>query len=78
MGEYWGLNTIAKRMRMSIPTLYRMHKEFGFLMYKRWPAGSRAPFVRWRWFTTDELIREWEIARCRVDRDRGEKDARSE
>ena len=78
MAEYWGLSVIAKRMGVSIPTLYGFHKKFGFLMYHRWPPRSRPPFVRWRWYTNDDLIQQWEIARCKVDRDQGGTGAQTE
>jgi hypothetical protein len=67
MAEYWGVKAIGKRLRVSPPTVQRLHLTAGLLMYRRTLKGVAKGRRRWVWFTSDELIRVWELARCKAD-----------
>jgi hypothetical protein len=68
--EYWGLENIAKRMHISVPTLRKRYVREAFLMFIAFPPRSRPGAMRWRWYTNDSLIAIWEVARCGQDRAR--------
>ena len=58
MPEYWGLASIAKRLNVCETTVLNWRARNGFLMYRR-RRGPRAYF-----YTTDELIRAWQVSMC--------------
>ncbi len=64
MADYWGSERIAKRLGCSLSTLRTWHRTKGFLMYRR----KRAIGVQSSWYTNDNLIHTWELARCQQDR----------
>jgi hypothetical protein len=67
MAEYWGIKEINARMGWKHPTTpARQMKQNGFLMFMR----RRGKHPRRVWYTNDQLISSWEIARCKADRDR--------
>ena len=66
MAEYWGLKEICDRMQWKHPTTpVRQMKQSGFLMFMR----RRGKHPRRIWYTNDQLIAAWEIARCKADRE---------
>lgn len=62
MADYWGLAAIAHRLGVSQHTVWRWHRERGFLMMRR--RGKTGT----RWYTNDGLILAWERERCEHDR----------
>ena len=66
MADYWGMAAISKRLSCSESTLKTWHRDKGFLMYRR----KQAPGQFSKWYTNDNLIATWELARCQQDRSR--------
>ena len=54
MAHYTGLQAIAARLNVNRSTVVRWKHELGFLMYPR----------RRQWYTNDDLIHAWEMARA--------------
>jgi hypothetical protein len=67
VAEFWGVAAIAKRLGVSPPTVQRLHMTAGLLIYRRTLKRSTKGHQRWAWYTSDELIRLWEVARCKAD-----------
>ena len=67
LSEYWGIDAISKRLGVSRPTVQRLHLGAGLLMYRRTLKGVAKGRRRWVWYTSDDLLRMWEIARCQAD-----------
>jgi hypothetical protein len=57
-GEYWGLEVIARRMGVSRVTILKWYERSAFFMLKR----RRGP--RDCWWTTEQLIQDWQIRLC--------------
>jgi hypothetical protein len=68
VAEYVGLNAIAKRLGRCVPTVVKLHREEGLLLFRRRLARVGPGRRRWAWATTDELIHAWLVAKCRTDR----------
>lgn len=61
---YWGLAAIAHRMGWNnIYQPVRAISSMGFLMFKR-RSGPR-----YKWYTTEALIQQWELSRCKLAAD---------
>lgn len=66
MADYWGLRAIRERMDWKHSTTpVRQVKQNGFLMFMR----RRGKHPRRIWYTNDQLITAWEIARSKADRE---------
>jgi hypothetical protein len=63
MADYFGLDAIAKRMDSHPSTVRVWHKSKNFLMYHRWNKKTQ----RYVWYTNDNLIHSWELARCTIE-----------
>jgi hypothetical protein len=67
MAEYFGARAICDRMSWAHPsTVPRQVRLYGFLAYQR----RRGQNPRRYWYTNDQLITAWEIARCKADREK--------
>lgn len=65
--EYWGLKAICERMGWrSMRTPVRQFEQNEFLMFKI----RRGSHPRLYWYTNEQLIRIWQIARVGVERKR--------
>jgi hypothetical protein len=62
MADYFGLDEIAARMKVSKFTILKWWRQRKFLMYKR------HRHFKTKWYTNDSLILQWEVARCLSDR----------
>ena len=67
MAEYIGLKQIAERLKCSIPTVRRMHREEGLLLFRQ-RLHSRYGRHGWAWATDDSLLTVWLLSRCKADR----------
>jgi hypothetical protein len=68
VGEYWGWAAIAKRLGVSIPTAKKWYADLGLFAYRRNMPNGRPPRCRWCWYSNDQLILAWELARVKLDR----------
>lgn len=64
MADYFGVVAIAKRMGVHPATIKQWQDRKGFLIYHRWNSKTR----RYVWYTNDNLIHAWELARCSQER----------
>jgi hypothetical protein len=70
VAEFYGLEAIAERLGVSVPTVKKWHAERGLILYLRnRPAGS-PPRTRPCWYTNDQLILAWELSVSKLDRAR--------
>lgn len=68
VAEHIGLHAIAYRLGLSTPTVVRLHRKEGLLLY-RYRLPRTGPWRRhWAWATTGELINLWLLGKCKADR----------
>lgn len=62
--EYWGLNTIARRMKRSQGSMRTLYDKYGFIMFLL-PRDTYGGKV---WYTTERMIQLWELSQYTIQR----------
>ena len=68
LAPYIGMAAIAKRLGVSVPTVMRLHREEGLLLFRWHLPRSRRGLRNWGWATNEFLLGLWFLSKCKADR----------